>query len=151
MAITDASLKRTFTGTKALAVLSLIPACLVLSHVKGEFADHGIEGNLIGYTFVFLMGMVLTIAYGWLAMILGLLTPAIAGLFNIADKKIILVLTIIYGIIFCLVSFTISYYVTYMFIGDDYDTMMEVRPAMLVASLIVASIQSGLFKALLTK
>ncbi|EPN3238077.1 hypothetical protein ACTWZY_000777, partial [Cronobacter sakazakii] len=61
MAITEASIKRTFTGTKALAVLSILGGVLVMFTVRRE---DGYVSTFTGDSAVFIIGMIATVLYG---------------------------------------------------------------------------------------
>ena len=146
--ITEATIKRTFTGTKALAVLSIIGGALVMLNVRHE---DGYTSTFIGDSAVFIIGMIATVLYGWVGMLVGLLTVPIANMFNIQSDKARLGLSIGYWFVFAWAIYIIGFIVTYMFIGDDEYTLMELKPALAVATLVVAGIHTGLFKEMLKK
>lgn len=146
--ITEASIKRTFSGTKALAVLSIIGGVLVMLNVRHE---DGYTSTFMGDSVVFVLGMIATVLYGWVGMLVGLLTLPIANMFNIQSDKARLGLSVVYWFVFSWAVYIIGFIVTYMFIGDDEYTLMELKPALAVATLIVAGIHTGLFKEMLKK
>ncbi|EOI5775897.1 hypothetical protein ACMS0O_001000 [Cronobacter malonaticus] len=148
MAITEASIKSTFTGTKVLTVLSILAGALVMMNVRHE---DGYTSTFMGDSAVFILGMIATVLYGWVGMLVGLLTVPIAKMFSIESSKLKLVLAIIYWFIFSWAVYVIGFIVTYLVFGDDEMTLMELKPAIAVASFVVASIHTGLFKQMLTK
>ncbi|HHT8267246.1 TPA: hypothetical protein ACT2TV_000418 [Enterobacter ludwigii] len=148
MTITEATFKRTFTGSKALAILSIIGGALVMLNVRHE---DGYTSTFMGDSVVFLLGMIATVLYGWVGMLVGLLTVPIANMFNIQSDKVRLLLSIGFWFIFSWAIYIVGFIVTYMVIGDDEYTLMELKPALAVATLIVAGIHTGLFKEMLKK
>ncbi|MHA1072079.1 hypothetical protein [Enterobacter ludwigii] len=146
--ITEASIKRTFTGTKALAVVSILAGALVMMNVRHE---DGYTSTFMGDSAVFILGVIATIFYGWIAMLVGLLTVPIAKMFHIESNKLKLVLTILYWFVFSWAVYVIGFIVTYVIFGVDELTLMELKPAIAVASLVVACIHTGLFKQMLSK
>lgn len=146
--ITEASIKRTFTGTKALAVLSILGGVLVMLNVRHE---DGYTSSFMGDSVVFVLGMIVTVLYGWVGMLVGLLTIPIANMFHIQSDKARLLLSIGYWFVFGWAIYVIGFIVTYMVIGEDEYTLIELKPALAVASLIVASIHTGLFREMLNK
>ncbi|ENT6811836.1 hypothetical protein [Enterobacter kobei] len=148
MAITEASIKRTFTGTKALAVLSILGGVLVMFTVRRE---DGYVSTFMGDSAVFILGMIATVLYGWVGMLVGLLTIPIAKMFSIESSKLKKVLSIIYWFVISWAVYVIGFIVTYFIFGDDEMTLMELKPAVAVASLVVASIHTGLFREILNK
>ncbi|EPH0725018.1 hypothetical protein JRA19_000544 [Enterobacter hormaechei] len=148
MAITEASIKRTFKGTKALAVLSILAGALVMMTVRREYEY---ESTFVGDSTIFMLGMIATILYGWVGMLVGLLTVPIAKMFSIDSSKFKRVLSIIYWFVFSWAVYVIGFIVTYILYGDDEMTLIELKPAIAVASLVVASIHTGLFREMLDK
>ncbi|EGT4464898.1 hypothetical protein C5952_19245 [Cronobacter sakazakii] len=148
MAITEASIKRTFTGTKALAVLSILGGVLVMLTVRRE---DGYVSTFTGDSAVFIIGMIATVLYGWVGMLVGLLTVPIAKMFSIESNSIKRILSIIYWFIFSWAVYVIGFIVSYLVFGDDEATLIELKPAIAVASLVVASIHTGLFREMLNK
>ncbi|MEG5884545.1 hypothetical protein AB8Q02_06930 [Enterobacter ludwigii] len=148
MTITEATFKRTFTGSKALAILSIIGGALVMLNVRHE---DGYTSTFMGDSVVFVLGMIATVLYGWVGMLVGLLTVPIANMFNIQSDKVRLLLSIGFWFIFSWAIYIVGFIVTYMVIGDDEYTLMELKPALAVATLIVAGIHTGLFKEMLKK
>uniref|UniRef100_UPI000518BF4E hypothetical protein n=2 Tax=Enterobacteriaceae TaxID=543 RepID=UPI000518BF4E len=135
MAITEASIKRTFTGTKALAVLSILGGVLVMLTVRRE---DGYVSTFTGDSAVFIIGMIATVLYGWVGMLVGLLTVPIAKMFSIESNSIKRILSIIYWFIFSWAVYVIGFIVSYLVFGDDEATLIELKPAIAVASLVVA-------------
>ncbi|PUV58270.1 hypothetical protein ACP26G_13555 [Cronobacter sakazakii] len=148
MAITEASIKRIFTGTKALAVLSILGGVLVMLTVRRE---DGYVSTFTGDSAVFIIGMIATVLYGWVGMLVGLLTVPIAKMFSIESNSIKRILSIIYWFIFSWAVYVIGFIVSYLVFGDDEATLIELKPAIAVASLVVASIHTGLFREMLNK
>lgn len=148
MAITEASIKRTFSGTKALAVLSILAGVLVMITVRRE---DGYESTFMGDSAVFIIGVIATVLYGWVGMLVGLLTVPIAKMFSIESGSIKRILSIIYWFVFSWAVYVIGFIVTYFVFGDDEATLIELKPAIAVASLVVASIHTGLFREILNK
>lgn len=148
MAITEASIKRTFKGTKALAVLSILAGALVMMTVRREYEY---ESTFVGDSTIFMLGMIATILYGWVGMLVGLLTVPIAKMFSIDSSKFKRVLSIIYWFVFSWAVYVIGFIVTYILYGDDEMTLIQLKPAIAVASLVVASIHTGLFREMLDK
>ncbi|MFW0987000.1 hypothetical protein QMS80_03480 [Cronobacter sakazakii] len=148
MAITEASIKRTFTGTKALAVLSILGGVLVMLTVRRE---DGYVSTFTGDSAVFIIGIIATVLYGWVGMLVGLLTVPIAKMFSIESNSIKRILSIIYWFIFSWAVYVIGFIVSYLVFGDDEATLIELKPAIAVASLVVASIHTGLFREMLNK
>ncbi|EKY3171812.1 hypothetical protein SMZ82_004365 [Cronobacter malonaticus] len=148
MAITEASIKRTFTGTKALAVLSILGGVLVMFTVRRE---DGYVSTFTGDSAVFIIGMIATVLYGWVGMLVGLLTVPIAKMFSIESNSIKRILSIIYWFVFSWAVYVIGFIVSYLVFGDDEATLIELKPAIAVASLVVASIHTGLFREMLNK
>ncbi|WP_431615260.1 hypothetical protein [Enterobacter roggenkampii] len=56
-----------------------------------------------------------------------------------------------YWFVFSWAIYVVGFIVTYIVIGDDEYTLMELKPALAVATLIVAGIHTGLFKEMLKK
>lgn len=148
MAITEASIKRTFSGTKALAVVSILAGALVMMNVRHE---DGYTSTFMGDSAVFILGMIATVLYGWVGMLVGLLTVPIANMFHIQSDKMKMVLSIMYWFVLSWAVYVVGFIVTYMVFGDDPMTIMELKPAVLVAALVVASIHRGLFREVLDK
>lgn len=148
MAITEASIKRTFKGTKALAVLSILAGALVMMTVRREYEY---ESTFMGDSTIFMLGMIATMLYGWAGMLVGLLTVPIAKIFSIESSKFKRVLSIIYWFVFSWAVYVIGFIVTYILFGDDEMTLIELKPAIAVASLVVASIHTALFREMLDK
>lgn len=148
MAITEASIKRTFSGTKALAVLSILAGVLVMITVRRE---DGYESTFLGDSAVFIIGVIATVLYSWVGMLVGLLTQPIAKMFSIESSSIKRILSIIYWFVFSWAVYVIGFIVTYFVFGDDEATLIELKPAIAVASLVVASIHTGLFREILNK
>lgn len=148
MAITEASIKRTFSGTKALSVLSILAGVLVMITVRRE---DGYESTFMGDSAVFIIGVIATVLYGWVGMLVGLLTVPIAKMFSIESSSIKRILSIIYWFVFSWAVYVIGFIVTYFVFGDDEVTLIELKPAIAVASLVVASIHTGLFREILNK
>ncbi|ABU77578.1 hypothetical protein ACI01D_000726 [Cronobacter sakazakii] len=148
MAITEASIKRTFTGTKALAVLSILGGLLVMFAVRRE---DGYVSTFTGDSAVIIIGMIATVLYGWVGMLVGLLTVPIAKMFSIESSSIKRVLSIIYWFVFSWAVYVIGFIVSYVVFGDDEATLIELKPAIAVASLVVASIHTGLFREMLNR
>lgn len=148
MAITEASIKRTFSGTKALAVLSILAGVLVMITVRRE---DGYESTFMGDSAVLIIGVIATVLYGWVGMLVGLLTVPIAKMFSIESSSIKRILSIIYWFVFSWAVYVIGFIATYFVFGDDEVTLIELKPAIAVASLVVASIQTGLFREILNK
>ncbi|EJJ0547104.1 hypothetical protein G9X48_09100 [Cronobacter sp. HA18006] len=148
MAITEASIKRTFTGTKALAVLSILGGVLVMFTVRRE---DGYVSTFTGDSAVFIIGMIATVLYGWVGMLVGLLTVPITKMFSIESRSIKTILSIIYWFVFSWAVYIIGFIVSYLVFGDDEATLIELKPAIAVASLVVASIHTGLFREMLNK
>ncbi|ELY2855055.1 hypothetical protein SMC92_002086 [Cronobacter dublinensis] len=148
MAITEASIKRTFTGTKALAVLSILGGVLVMFTIRRE---DGYVSTFTGDSAVFIIGMIATVLYGWVGMLVGLLTVPIAKMFSIESSSIKRILSIIYWFVFSWAVYVIGFIVSYLVFGDDQATLIELKPAIAVASLVVASIHTGLFREMLNK
>lgn len=146
--ITEASIKRTFTGTKALAVVSIIGGALVMMNVKHE---DGYTSTFMGDSAVFILGVIATVLYGWVGMLVGLLTVPIANMFHIQNDRMKMVLSIVYWFVLAWAVYVVGFIVTYMVFGEDEYTLMELKPAVLVASLVVASIHRGLFREVLNK
>lgn len=95
--------------------------------------------------------MIATVLYGWVGMLVGLLTIPIAKMFSIESSKLKKVLSIIYWFVISWAVYVIGFIVTYFIFGDDEMTLMELKPAVAVASLVVASIHTGLFREMLNK
>lgn len=148
MVITEASIKRTFTGTKALAVVSILAGALVMMNVKHE---DGYTSTFMGDSAVFILGVIATVLYGWVGMLVGLLTVPIANMFHIQNDKMKMVLSIVYWFVLAWAVYVVGFIVTYMVFGEDEYTLMELKPAIAIASLVVASIHTGLFKEMLSK
>ena len=110
MTITEATFKRTFTGSKALAILSIIGGALVMLNVRHE---DGYTSTFMGDSVVFVLGMIATVLYGWVGMLVGLLTVPIANMFNIQSDKVRLLLSIGFWFIFSWAIYIVGFIVTY--------------------------------------
>ncbi|HDT2078991.1 hypothetical protein L8Q46_02415 [Enterobacter roggenkampii] len=84
-------------------------------------------------------------------MLVGLLTVPIAKMYSIESSSIKRILSIIYWFVFSWALYVIGFIVTYFVFGDDEATLIDLKPAIAVASLVVASIHTGLFLEILNK
>ncbi len=146
--ITEATFKNTFAGTKALAVVSILAGALVMMNVRHE--DEYVS-TFVGDSAVFILGMIATVIYGWIGMLVGLLTVPIASMFHIQNEKARTALSVVYWLVMIWAVYVVGFIVTYFVFGDDEYTIMELKPAVFVASIVVASIHRGLFKEMMKK
>ncbi|MDT3575188.1 hypothetical protein ROM09_22155, partial [Cronobacter sakazakii] len=70
---------------------------------------------------------------------------------SIESRSIKTILSIIYWFVFSWAVYIIGFIVSYLVFGDDEATLIELKPAIAVASLVVASIHTGLFREMLNK
>ncbi|HDT1119997.1 TPA: hypothetical protein QHT37_003730, partial [Enterobacter roggenkampii] len=67
-------------------------------------------------------------------MLVGLLTVPIAKMYSIESSSIKRILSIIYWFVFSWALYVIGFIVTYFVFGDDEATLIDLKPAIAVAS-----------------
>lgn len=151
MAISEAAIKHTFNGTGALLIASILPAGIVLVGVRNDMTEAGYGDDLTfsGIFFTFVVAYIIAVLAGWATMLMGLVTPYIAKLFDIQNSSLRWLFTILYFLIFS----TITFYILTLVMEwvSDPATLQQIYPSLAFSSFVVSIMHAGMFKELLSK